>query len=80
LYLFGFIPLRQEPTTPPLREVFLLLKTDGEWKTLRLVVNPSQQTKTKPIPSSRWIDLGTVQVFPEKLTPVKFKEDPGLKP
>lgn len=72
-YLFGFIPLQrcgQAPTPPPLKEVFLFVRVDEQWRVLRIPLNIDQQNKTGP--AERWIELGTVQVAPRELPSLRF--------
>ena len=71
IHFLGIVPLLrfgQAPLPGRLERVFLFLQVDGQWKSLRVNLNPSQQTREAP--EERWLELGTIRVSPEKLSPV----------
>jgi hypothetical protein len=72
--LFGFIPLArcgQVPTPPPLKEIFIMVRDDEQWRYLRWPLSPDQQSRTGP--AERWIDVGTVRIRPACLKPLKIR-------
>jgi hypothetical protein len=71
VYFLGLVPMAgfgQAPLPPRLEQVFLFIEIDGQWKTLRVNLNPSQQAQEAP--AERWLELGTILISPEKLSPV----------
>lgn len=71
IYFLSFIPLLrfgQVPLPPQLEKVVLFIEIDGQWKSLRVDLQPSQQTREGP--GERWLELGTIRVSPEKLSSV----------
>jgi hypothetical protein len=71
-YFLSVIAMSQAPLPPRLERVVLFIEIDGQWKVLRVNLQPSQQTREAP--AERWLELGAIPVSPKELSPV-FLDD-----
>jgi hypothetical protein len=77
VYVLGLVPVLgfgQAPLPPRLEHVLLFIEIDGQWKGLRVNLQPSQQTQEAP--AERWLELGAIRISPEKLSPVFLEGGP----